>query len=88
MKIIGHEKYGAIYSRIRLIISEKSSFAYVFSHSYAKIKINSIDSLTLEEILTLQNAMTLIKSVFNKDQNHCHYNYFLEKRLYQLAKKH
>ena len=59
-----------------------------FSHYYAKIKVNSYDSLSLEETLTLHNVIILIKSVLNnKDQNHYYYNIFLEKCLYQLAKK-
>ena len=56
-------------------------------HNYAKIKIDSYDSLPLEKALTLHNVIILIKSVFNKDQNHYYYNIFLEKCSYQLAKK-
>ena len=58
----------------------------VFSHDYAKIKIDSYDSLCLEKTLNLHNVITLIKSVFNKDENHCYYNIFLEKCSYQLTK--
>ena len=59
----------------------------VFSHDYAKIKIDSYDSLCLEKTLNLHNVKTLIKSVFNKDENHCYYDIFLEKCSYQLTKK-
>ena len=55
---------------------------YVFSHNYARIKTDSYDSLSLEKTLTLHNVIILIKSVFNKNQNHYYYNIFLEKCLY------
>ena len=43
------EKYDVIYNRIRYLISLKSSMTDVFSHYYAKIKVNSYDSLPLEK---------------------------------------
>ena len=46
--------------------------------------IESYGSLPLEKILTLHNVIILSKSVFNKSQNHCNYNIFLEKFSYQL----
>ena len=36
-----------------------------------------------KKTLTLHNVIILIKSVFNKDQNHYYYNTFLEKCLNQ-----
>ena len=59
---------------------------HVFSHNYAKIEINSDDNMRLQT-MTLHNEIILIKSVFNKDQNHYYYNIFLEKYSYQSAKK-
>ena len=56
------------------------------SHNYAKIKIDSYYSLPLEKRLPL-HVIILIKSDFNKDQNHFYYNTFLEKCSYQLNKK-
>ena len=85
--LFGPEKYDAIYNRIRCLISQETGITYVFSHYYAKIKIDSYDSLPLEKILVLHNVITLIKSVLNKDQNHYYYNIFLEECLYQLAKE-
>ena len=41
---------------------------HVFSHNYAKIKIDSHDDLPLEKILPLYNAVMLIKSAFKKNQ--------------------
>ena len=60
--LFGAEKYDSNYNRIRYLIGVKSGILYVFSHNYARIKVNSYDSLSL-----------LIKSVFNKDKN---YYYF------------
>ena len=51
-----------------------------------KSKLIHDDSLPLEKTLTLHNVIILIKSVFNKYQNHYYYNKSLEKCLYQLAK--
>ena len=49
--LFGPEIYGAIYNRIRYLISLKSSVAYIFSQYYAKIKVDSYASLPLEKIL-------------------------------------
>ena len=37
------------------ILSQKSEITYAFSHNYARIKIDSYDSLPLEKILALRN---------------------------------
>ena len=52
-----------------------------------KIKVDSYGSLPIEKILTLHDAVILIKSVLNNDKNHHYYKIFLEKFHYQLAKK-
>ena len=44
------------------------------------------DYLPLGKKFTLHNVITLIKSLFYKDQTRFFYNVFLEKCLYQLAK--
>ena len=41
--LFGSEKHNAIYNRIRYLTSLKSSITYVFSHYYAKIKVDSYD---------------------------------------------
>ena len=46
------------------------TFLTIFSHYFAKIKDDSFDYLPVEEILTLQNVVILIKSVLNEDKNH------------------
>ena len=78
--------YNAIYDRTIHLISLKTCIAYVLSHNYAKIKINSYDFLPLEKTLTLRDVIILIKPIFNNNQNHYQYNIFLEKCLYQLPK--
>ena len=73
--------FDAIYNRIRYFIGVKSSI-YVFSHNYAKIMVDSHDSLPLEETLAFHNVTIHNKSVLNKDQIHYYYNKFLEKCSY------
>ena len=85
--LFGLEKYNAIYNRIRYLRSLKCDITYVFSRNYAKVKIDSDDGLPLEKILSLHNVIIHIKSVLNKNKNHYYYKIFLEKCLYQLAKK-
>ena len=45
------------------ILSQKSEITYAFSHNYARIKIDSYDSLPLEKNF---HVTILIKSSFNK----------------------
>ena len=44
-----------------------------------KIKISSDNKLLLEQILNMHNLVTLIKSVFDKNQNHYYYQVFFKK---------
>ena len=75
------EKYNAIYNKIRYLISQKNGITYVISRNYVKIKVDSYDSLPVEETLTFHNIIIYIKSVWDKDkdQNHYYYDTFLEK---------
>ena len=50
----------------------------LFSYYYAKIKVDSCDSLSLENRLTSHNIIILVKSVLNKHKNHYCYRIFLE----------
>ena len=45
-----------------------ASHVYFF-HYYANIKVCSYDSLPIEEILTLDDVIILIKAALNKDKN-------------------
>ena len=87
LTLFGSEEYKAIYNRIRYLICQKSGITYIFSHYFAKIKVDSYDSLPIEKRLTLHNVIIHIKSVLNKDKNHYYYKIFSEKCSYQLAKK-
>ena len=87
LTLFGLEIYDAICNRIRYIISLKSIITYIFSHYFAKIKVDSYVSLPVEKRLTIHNVTTLIKSVINKNKNHYYYKIFLVKRSYQLPKK-
>ena len=84
--LFGGEKYDFIYNRIRYLSGVKSGITYVISHYYAKIKIDSYDSLPLEKLVIFHNVIIVIKSVFKKDKNSYYYNIFLEKVSYQLPK--
>ena len=70
LTLFGSEKYGAIYDRIRYLISLKSGIAYIFSHDFGKIKVDSYDSLCIEKILTFHNVIILFKSVLSRNKNH------------------
>ena len=59
--LFGSEKYDSIYNRIRYLISVKSSLTYVISHNYAKIKVDSCDSLPLGKAMTFHTVIILIK---------------------------
>ena len=65
-----------------ILLVKKNGLTYIFSHKNPKIKVNSYDSLPLEETLTFHNVIIFIKSVFNKDQNQYYCNIFLEKCSY------
>ena len=68
LTLFGTEKHDAIYDRIRYLINLTSGITYIFSHYFAKIKVDSYDSLPIEKILSLHNVLIRIKSVLNKDK--------------------
>ena len=75
----GPEKYDAIYNRMRYL---KSSITYIFPTITQKSRLILMILYLQKKRLTLHNAIILIKSVLNKDKNHCYYNIFLEKCSY------
>ena len=85
--LFGSEKCDSIYNRIRYIISIKRGITYTTSHNYAKIKVDSYNSLSLEKRITICNVITLIESIYNNDKNNYYYNIFLENASYELPKK-
>ena len=80
--LFGNEKYDAIYDEIRYLTSEKKNgITYSISHNFARIKIDSYNSLPIEKTLIFYNVMILIKSVVNKSKNNYYYNMLLEKSM-------
>ena len=49
LTLFDNKKCDAIYDRIRYLISLKSSITYIFSHYFAKSKVNFYDSLPIEK---------------------------------------
>ena len=47
--LFGSEKYDFIYNRVRYVIGVKSGITNVISDNYAKIKVDSLDSLPIEK---------------------------------------
>ena len=68
--------------RIEYPISEKNSII-VLIINFARIRIDSYNSLPIEKILTFNNVIILFKSVVNKNKNNYYYNIFLEKCSYK-----
>ena len=64
--LFGSEKYDFIYNMIRYLIGVKSGIAYVVSHNYAKIKVDSCVFLLLGKTMAFDNVIILIKSVLIK----------------------
>ena len=80
LTLFGTRKYDAIYDKIRYLISIKSGITYTISHHFAKVKVDSYDSLPIEKTFTLHNVIMLTTTIY-------YYKIFLEKYSYQLAKK-
>ena len=83
----GKEEHDFVYNRIRCLAGVKRGITYVNTHNYAKIKIKLYESLTLVKTMIFHNIIILIKSVWNKDQNHYCHNIFLKKASNELPKK-
>ena len=75
-------KYNKVYDRIKYLVREINGITDSINHNFARIKIDSYNSLPIEKILTF-HVIILIKSVVNKIKNKCYYNIFLEKGLYK-----
>ena len=81
--IYDYKRYNAIHDRIRYLISEESIIKDSFNHNFAKIRIDSYNSLPMEKILSFHNVIILIQSVVNENENNYYYNVFLEKGSYK-----
>ena len=82
LTLLGSKEYEAIYDRIRYLINQKSGTTYIFSHYFAKIEVDSYDSLLREKRLTLHNVIISVEAVLNKDKTNYYYKFFLEKYSY------
>ena len=56
----------------------KSGITDSINHNFARIRIDSYDSLPIEKILSCHNVIILTKSLVNKNKNENYY-IFLEK---------
>ena len=54
--LFGNKKYDFIYNN-RYLKNVKSGITYIISHNYAKIKLDSYDSLPLEKTMTFFNVI-------------------------------
>ena len=75
--------YDQIYNKIRYFKSEKSGITKSIHHNFARIRINSYNSLRTEKILSFDNVIILIKLVVNNYNNHYYHNTFLVKGWYK-----
>ena len=50
-------------------MSKKSSITDSINYNFARTRINSYDSLPIENILAFRNVIIFIKSVVNKNKN-------------------
>ena len=74
--------FDKICDKIKYNISKISGITSSINHNFGKIKIDSYNSLTIKKRLTLHNAIILIKSVVDKNENKYYYKLFLEKSSY------
>ena len=69
--------------RIKYLIIKKNGITNTINRSFAKIRIDSYDSLLIGKILAFHDVIIHIKSVVNKNENEYYYNIFLEKGSYK-----
>ena len=63
-----YERYNAIYDSIKYLKSEKTGITDSINHNFARIRIDSYNSLAIEKILTFHNVIIFIKSVVSKSK--------------------
>ena len=68
---------------IRYLLIEKGGITDSINQNFARIRIDSNDSLFIEKILTFHNVIIPIKSVFNKNKHEYYYNIYLGKGSYR-----
>ena len=65
----GSGYYDKIYDSIKYLISKKSGITDSINCNFARIRIDSYNSLPIEKIWTFHNVTMLIKSVVNENKN-------------------
>ena len=81
--LFDYSQCNKVCDKIKYLISEKGGITDSINNTFGTIRIDSYDSLPIENILTFHNVIILTKSVVNKDENNYFYNIFLEKDLYK-----
>ena len=81
--VLFHGWCDKICDMIKYLISEKSDITGSINHNFTRIRIDSNNSLPIVRILTLNNAIILIKSLSSKNKNNYYYNIVLEKVSYK-----
>ena len=61
LALFGLDKYDAFCDKIRYLTSLKSDTTYIFSHTFAKVKIDLYDPLLIRKIMTLNYFIILTK---------------------------
>ena len=67
--LFGSWWYDKSFDNIKYLMSEKSGIADSINRNFARIRIDSYNSLFIEKTLALHEAIILIKSVVNKNKN-------------------
>lgn len=64
-----NQKCEKIFIELDVLLFFKKNVSSVYSHQYAKIKINVDDYLLLEKTTNINNVVMLIESVFNENHS-------------------
>ena len=77
--ILDRSWFHKICDSINYLISEKSGITDGIYHNFARIRIDSYNSLPTKKSLTFHNVTITIKPVVNKNKIDYYYHIFLEK---------
>ena len=77
------KKYTELWNKIKDLIRSITNTPGSYNEKHMKIKFNSDDNLSLNEMLKLDNLTTVVRSVFQEDKNY-YPQCFLDECLYEL----
>ena len=80
--LFDHSYCDKLCDKFKYLISEKSGSTDSIDHNFVRIRIDSYNSLPIENILTFHNVIILITLVVNKNKNEYCYNTYLGKGSY------